>query len=456
MNEKKEFYKKLMALVLPIAFQQFMFAAVSASDALMLGFLSQDDLSAVSLAGQVQFVYNLFLIALTTGTTVLAAQYWGKKDSVAVEKVFAIVVRISMLISIAFFFATLFVPELLMKIFTPEDTLVKKGVIYLKMAAPTFLLTGISQIYLAIMKNIGNAFKSTVINATCMLLDVVLNALFIYGLWIFPTMGIAGAAFTTVVSRMVELTWILIDNGRKGDVHLHIKYVLHVHKMLHKDFWKYTLPVMGSQLVWGGGFSMYTVIMGHLGNDAVAANSIANIVKDLLVCICLGIAAGGGIVVGNELGKGALENAKLYGNRLIKMSLVSGIATGGILLCLSFLIVPLFNLSGQAASYLHIMLIMCSYYVAGKAINVTAVSGIFSSGGDTKFGFICDAITMWGVIIPLGFIGAFWLKLPVLVVYFILNSEEIVKLPMVLRHYKKYLWVKDLTRKSVDQSEVNA
>jgi Na+-driven multidrug efflux pump len=199
-------------------------------------------------------------------------------------------------------------------------------------------------------------------------------------------------------------------------------------------------------MVWGIGFTMYSVIMGHLGNDAVAANSIANIAKNLISSFCLGLGNGGSIIVGNVLGSGNLEEAKRYGGKVIKMAIVSGIITGSVLLALIPAILHFANLSEQATEYLKWMLVMCSYYLVGKSINATTIPGIFCAGGDSKFGFICDAITMWAVTVPLGFFTAFVLRLPVLAVYFVLTLDEIVKLPAVYRHYKKYGWVRDLTR----------
>ena len=218
---------------------------------------------------------------------------------------------------------------------------------------------------------------------------------------------------------------------------------------MKSDFWKYAVPIFGNQIVWGFGFTMYSVIMGHLGNDAVAANSIANIAKNLTSSFCMGIGIGGGIIVGNELGRGNLELAKSYGKRVCKMSVISGIITGCVLLALIPAIVHFTNLSEQASEYLKWMLVMCSYYLFGKSINATTIAGIFCAGGDSRFGFICDAITMWAVTVPLGMIAAFVLKLPVIAVYFFITLDEIVKLPAVFRHYRKYLWVKDLTRDSM-------
>lgn len=190
---------------------------------------------------------------------------------------------------------------------------------------------------------------------------------------------------------------------------------------------------------------MYSVIMGHLGTDAVAANSIANIVKNLAASLALGIGNGGSILVGNELGAGNLEKARIYGGKLCRISVKYGAASGLFLLIISPFVLYITDLSPQADRYLQWMLVMCTYYMIGRYVNGTTIAGIFCAGGDSRFGLLCDTVTLWCFTVPAGLIAAFWLKWPVLVVYFIINLDEIVKLPAVYRHYIKYKWMKDLT-----------
>ncbi len=446
-EQQNAFSKKLLTLVMPIAFQQFMLALVSASDALMLGMLTQDALSAVSLAGQITFVENLFFAAMTIGLSIFAAQYWGKQDRISVEKIFAYVMKTTAVVSFVFFLAGLCFPNALMRIFTNEQPLIDGGAIYLRTVSLSFFLTGISQIYLCTLKNTGKAAKSSVISSASVIINIVLNAVLIFGLFGFPKLEIAGAALATVIARAIEVIWCILETAKKDRIKLKSSYIVHDDKSLRHDFWKYTTPVLGNEIVWGVGFTMYSVIMGHLGTDAVAANSIANIVKNLVACFCLGLGSGGGIMVGNELGAGRLELAKEYGRKLCKLSIICGAVSGLFLLAISPLILAVTDLSDTATGYLRWMLVMCSYYMIGKSVNGTTITGIFSAGGDSKFGFLCDTITMWCVTVPLGMIAAFALKLPVLAVYFIVNLDEIVKLPAVYRHYKKYKWVKDLTVK---------
>lgn len=445
-SEKRIFYRKLWGLVFPIAIQNLMTALVSASDAFMLGFVSQTSLSAVSLATQIQFVHNLFMLALTIGATTLAAQYWGKGDTDSVEEILAIVLKISMAVSVVFFIATMFFSGFLMRIFTNDIRLIQAGIPYLRIVSVSYLFMGFSQIYLCIMKNSGRTAKSTIYGSVAVVINIGFNVIFIFGLAGFPAMGIAGAALATTVSRALELLLTIYENMHRSLVCVRLKYIRNSSKKLKKDFWHYTTPVLGNELVWGCGFTMFSVIMGHLGSDAVAANSVANILKNIIACVCNGIGIGAGIIVGNELGKGEMERATEYGNRLFKLAVFAGAVSGLILLAVSpVLRIFTGSLSAQAHSYLKNMMYICTYYMIGKSVNATVIAGVFCAGGDTKFGLKCDAVTMWVILIPIGMITAFVLKLPIMVVYFIISMDEIIKLPAVYRHYKKYNWVRNLT-----------
>lgn len=390
--DRREFRRKLTSLILPITFQQFMLAVVSASDALMVGAIGQDLLSAVSLASQITFVYNLFLMAMTIGTSMFAAQYWGKGDKDAVERILGIVLRSSMSVSFVFFFAATFFPGLLMRIFTTDPQLIHYGVQYLQIVGLTYLLCGISQVYLCIMKNSGLASMSMLISSAAALLNIILNAVLIYGFFGAPRMEAGGAAAATAIARGVELLWVLAELTKKGRIKIRFAYIRRPDQGLRKDFWHYTLPVQG-----------------------------------------------------NELGAGRLETAKAYGRKLCHIAVVSGILSGIFLLLLSPLVLEITDLSPQAEEYLRWMLAMCAVYMVGKYVNGTTIAGIFCAGGDSRFGFLCDAVTLWCFTVPVGLLAAFVFKWPVLAVYFIVNSDEIVKLPAVYRHYRKYKWLKDLT-----------
>lgn len=443
---KKEFRNKLLRLVVPISLQQLMLGLVSFTDAVMMGFLNQDSLSAVSLAGQVQFVFSLFVFAITGGVSILAAQYWGIQDKESVEKVLGIGMKMLFITALPFTLGALICPELLMRCFASDETLIKLGAEYLRAVSPSYLFIAISQAYLCIMKNCGNAAKSSIISSVSVALNILFNWLLIFGIGFFPRLEVEGAAIATVISRVVELIWTYIVMFRSDNVKLRMSHIIRNDRVLSSDFRKYTLPLLGNMLGWGIGFTMYSVILGHLGSDAAAANSIANIIKNLAICVNQGVASASGVMVGAELGRNRLDVAKKYGSKLCHASLICGIISGVIILCI-IPFIPLFKtITPVAQGYLRVMLVVSSYYVIGKAMNATIISGIFPAGGDSKFGLKCDTITMWCVTVPLGLICSLVFKLPVPLIYIIINIDEIIKLPAVYKHYKKYIWLKNLTR----------
>lgn len=442
-ERKRSLRKEIVRLALPIALQQFMTALVGACDAIMLGKLSQDAMSAVSLATQVTFVFNLFMFAFMAGENMFVAQYYGKGDYTGISQVFSLVTKICGCIAVVFLAGALFFPEQIMRILTNEETLIVLGSEYLRVIGISYVFSGIAQTFLAIMKNCGAVNMSTLINGVMVILNIVLNAVFIFGLSGFPKMGIKGAALATVLATVVQFLWSV------GYVLCRIRAVKFslrsCEKKLFGRFWQKAVPLLINNLAWGIGFSMYSVIMGHLGTDAVAANGIANISKNLVVCFCLGLGNAGSIIVGNRLGADRLQEAKEAGGTLTRTAIIAGIVSGLVLIALSPFITKMVDLTPTARGYLQKMLLICSYYIAGKSVNCMTIGGIFAAGGDSKFGMLCDSVTLWCITVPLGCICAFILKLPVMVVYFVLNLDEIIKLPVVYKHYKKYKWIKNLT-----------
>ena len=442
-ERKRSLRKEIVRLAFPIALQQFMTALVGACDAIMLGKLSQDAMSAVSLATQVTFVFNLFMFAFMAGENMFVAQYYGKGDYTGISQVFSLVTKICGCIAVVFLAGTLFFPEQLMRILTNEETLIVLGSEYLRVIGISYVFSGIAQTFLAVMKNCGAVNMSTLINGVMVILNIALNAVFIFGLSGFPKMGIKGAALATVLATVVQFLWSV------GYVLCRIRAVKFslrsCEKRLFGRFWQKAVPLLINNLAWGIGFSMYSVIMGHLGTDAVAANGIANISKNLVVCFCLGLGNAGSIIVGNRLGADRLQEAKEAGGTLTRTAIIAGIISGLVLIILSPFITKMVDLTPTARGYLQKMLLISSYYIAGKSVNCMTIGGIFAAGGDSKFGMLCDSVTLWCIIVPLGCICAFILKLPVMVVYFVLNLDEIIKLPVVYKHYKKYKWIKNLT-----------
>ncbi|MCR5790344.1 MAG: MATE family efflux transporter [Lachnospiraceae bacterium] len=444
--DNREFYQKLWQISLPIIIQSLMLASVAAADALMLGRIAQEEMTAVSLATQIQFIQNMFIFGITGAGSILGAQYWGKGDRDTMQMLFHIMLRTSGLLSLVFCMACELIPELLMHIFAHDQTLIAIGSTYLRIAGWSYLLTGVSQCYLALMKVTDHVKPSAWISSCAVISNIILNAVFIFGLLGVPRLQARGAALATTLSRVIELLLCIGLSFKEGYFQPVLSRLFERNKLLSRDFRKQCLPLMGGGLFWGVGFTSYTAIMGHLGVDAAAANSVSAVVRDLICCACNGIGNAAGIMVGNVLGAGDLERGKAYGTKLKNLSYVIGFASTALVLAVTPLVVNMVILSDTARSYLTGMMVIMAVYMIGRCVNTVTINGVIDGGGDTLFDMYSLAVCMWGVAIPLALLGAFVFHWPVLCVYACTCLDEVGKIPWVMIRFKKYKWVQNLTR----------
>ncbi len=413
----------------------------------MLVYLDQDQMSAVSLAAQAMFVLNIFLFAIVSGMSLFAAQYWGKGDIRSFEKIVGYSLKLAIPILLVFFGLGMFNPMGVMRIYTNDPVIIAHGIRYLRFVAFAYIFTGLAQLFENVLKNSGMVIWSTVISIAMVVFNVILNAVFIYGLLGAPKLESRGAALATTISSAIGCISALVLILAKKKIRIRIKDIIKTDLDMRKDFSKYSGPLLFNNISWGIGFTMISVIIGHLNSDVVAANAIAAVIKDLVSCFCFALAAGGAIVVGNELGAGNLKLGKEYGEKIFRISIISGIVLGVLTAASTPVVLRIVSLTSEAKYYLMWMLIMCSYYILGRSINSVVISGILAAGGDTKFGMICDTVTMWAFIVPIGAFLAFVVKIPVVWVCFFLYLDEMVKIPVVYWYYKRYHWVKNIVNK---------
>ena len=445
--DRGEFYGKLKKLALPIAFQSLMLAAVAAADALMLGGVEQNQMAAVSLATQVQFVQNMFVMSATAAGSILGAQYWGKGDRATMRRLFNLMLRWSGLISLLFFAACEIFPEGLMRLFSHDDPIIEIGSGYLRIAGFSYLLTGICECCLTTMKVTDHVGPSAWIPSGTVVLNILLNSVFIFGLLGAPRMEARGAALATTLSRVAELGFCVGLILRKDYVRPDLKRFFERQKELARDFRRQCLPLLGGGLFWGVGFTSYTAIMGHMGENAAAANGVAAVVRDLVCCACNGVGSAAGIMVGNELGAGNLEKGKAYGIKLKNISFVIGFASTALVLAVTPLLLHFMTkLEPEAKEHLTVMMIIMAVYMIGRCVNTVTINGVLDGGGDTLFDMYSLAVAMWGVAIPLAVLGAFVFHWPVPLVYACTCLDEVGKIPWVMCRFRKYKWVRNLTR----------
>ena len=445
-QEAKSFYKDLRNVVEPMAIQNLISSAVNSADVIMLGYIGQTAIAASSLAGNVAFILFMISTGLSSGLVMLGAQYWGKKDTEAIKTLLGIGLRICCSVEIIVACIAAFYPRILMLIFTKDSALIAEGCKYLRAASFSYVCLSFSQMFQAGFKSIERVKIVTITSTTSLFLNIGLNAVFIFGLLGVPKMGITGVGIATSIARFIEMIICFIYAGRQTDVKFSVSCVFRRNKLLTRDFFKYSLPAVGNELVWGSAFAMYSVIMGHLGEDIVAANSVVNTVRQLGSVLCFGMAYGGAIVVGKYMGAGDMAVAERNASRLARVTIFSGVLGAVLLICLYPVLPYIADLNETAAHYRNILLFINAYSLIGASINTVLICGIFRAGGDSKFGFVADTINMWCVSVPLGLLAAFVFKLPPLWVYFILFLDEFEKMPFVIHHYFKKGWLRNITR----------
>ncbi|MCR4676101.1 MAG: MATE family efflux transporter [Sphaerochaetaceae bacterium] len=446
MKLEKGFYRYVAVLTLPIVVQNILDSAVNMADVIMLNYVGQSSIAAVSLATQITNLFFWFLFGSGTGMTMLGSQYWGRGNTDAINRSLGISLRYSLIFSGISAFLCLVFPSFLMRIYTPDQELIELGSRYLRLFAPGILAWGVSYTFLAALRSTGRVAVCTLVETLALILNVGLNALFIFSF----RMGAAGVAAATALSRVIEMLVCFAISMRSRTVKIRLSYIFHTHRVLEKDFRKMCFPAIANDFTWGLAVSVFSLILGHRSSDAVAANAIIIVVRNLGCVLCYGVAGATGIILGQYLGAGKIREACDSSRALLVLSALTGALGGLLIYILTPFITSRANLTSTALSYLLFMLHVNSFYIIGTAVNTPLIAGVFRAGGDSRTGFWIDLFSMWVWAVPAGLIAAFVLKLDIKVVYLVLCTDELVKMPVCLKYFFSDKWAKNITRKDLE------
>lgn len=443
----KDLYVLTLKLALPIMIQNLINTLVNTADTVMLGYVGQSAMAASSLANQYTFLLFCTFFGMATATSVMVAQYWGKGDKIAIEKIIGLSGRFAIISSIVFTAISFLFPRQIMMVFTDSPETIAIGAEYLRVISISFFFMAITEVYVSALRSIGKVIFPSVVSVVSLCVNVVCNATFIFGLFGMPALGVTGVALGTVIARGVALI-ICIIYSFSCEIRFRIKYILSSAGLLTKDFVKICMPAIGNDLVWGLAATVFTAILGHMGDDIVAANAVAVMVVNIAAIAMRGFSGATTIVIGQTLGAGKIDDTKLYAKKLIILVLYVAVAGCLVIAAIRPLILNFYadKLSEMALYYLGIMIYMTTYRMIGEGINTTLICGCFRGGGDTTYGLIMDFIMMWLVIVPAMSIAAYVIKLPPIWVYFVMTLDEMIKMPIFFSHFFKYKWLKNITR----------
>lgn len=448
MLNRKDFMGYAFKLAFPIMIQNLIATLVNMADTIMLGYVSQTAMSASSLANQFTFILFCLYYGLAAGTSVLCAQYWGKGDRNTVERILGLAERLSVICSVIFFTISFLFPEMIMHIFTSSADTIGAGAQYLRVVSFSFLFMGFSQVFMSALRSIGKVVLPSVTYVVSLCVNVICNAAFIFGLFGLPKLGVTGVALGTVIARVTEVIICLIYSAASKDIRFRVKYLFMQSGILMRDFVRIAAPAVINDVAWSLASSAFAAILGHIGDDMVAANAVAIMVVNIGAIACRGFANATTIIVSQELGKNHIETAKVYGKRMLIITIFVALFGCVVMMAIRPLVISFYQdkLSETAISYLGSIMLMTTWRLLGEGINTCLICGCFRGGGDTKFGMITDTMCMWLIAVPLMAIAAFVLKLPPIWVYFVMTLDEFEKMPFVFYHYKKGNWTRNITR----------
>lgn len=424
----KEFYKRVLQISIPIAMQGLINVGVSMTDTMMLGSLGEITLSAASLANQFCFIFLIINFGLGGGAGVLSGQFWGKKDTVSINKVLSILIKASVSFALIFLFLAQVMPDKIMGIYTTEYEVLNQGVMYLKIVSLSFIFQGISTTVNILFRTVGTVKVALFASISSFFVNVFLNWVLIFGNLGAPKLGIEGAAIATLTARIIEFSVVSIyvlkiDKKLK----FKFKYIFNIDKELLKSYIKVGGPVLVSDLILALGLNMISVIMGRMGSDMVAANSISSVVLQFTNVFLLGVSNASGVITGNTIGEEKYNLAYERSITFLALSILLGIGSSIVIFVLKYIIIDFYNISDYTKSIAYQLMNSTSFLVLFTSVSTILTKGILRSGGDTKFLMIADVLFLWMVSIPLGYVAAIVLNLPPWIVLITLKIDEVIK-----------------------------
>jgi putative MATE family efflux protein len=448
-TKHKEFIPKLVAIASPIVLQNFLTSALNFVDVFMVGQLGEKEVAGVGIGNQIYFLFIMFVFSIATGAAVFTAQYWGKKDIKNIRSNLGISITFSLIVSTIFTLVVILFPEKLIRLFNNDPQVIELGAQYIKIIALSLLITSISIVYATILRSTENVKFPMVASLIGLATNTFLNYLLIFGKFGLPRLEVRGAAIATVIARSAEFIIILTFTYiRKYPVAAKLKEIFNYSKNMVKEFTKVWLPVMGQTVGWALGYSMYSVVYGHISTGAIAAYNIACSIERISLMLFMGLASACAIMVGNRIGASEEHKARDYSRNFIFLSAGFSIVIAVVLIIIRRYIVNFYNLSEQSNLYLYYLLLVMACVMLLKVMNILFQNGILRAGGDTLFSMINELGGIWVVGVPLAAVAAFILKLPVYYVMAIAATEELVKMIAGFYRFLSNKWIHNLTKQT--------
>ena len=450
------FLGKALKIACPVAMQGMLNTIVNLADTLMIGTLGETAIAAVGLANKVFFVFTLLVFGVVSGGGVLAAQYWGNHDVKNIRKVLGLGLMIALGGAFVFASAGLINPRGVMGIFTESEASIGLGASYLVIAVLSYPFTAVTNVYVAMLRAVGQVKVSVFTSCMAIITNIVLNFFFIFPEravilfgqeMIMPGLGlgVAGAAMATLSARVLEMiVLLLITYRKKWPVAARVSEMFGYSKAFIFQFFQTATPVILNEFMWGLGTTMYSLAYGRMGDEAVAAITIATTIQDIAVVLFQGLSAATAVILGNEMGAGTLKRAEKYATYFFLLQFLITLAGAAVIVAGRWQVIGLYRVTPQVAENVSRLILIFAAYMPAKMFNYVNVVGVLRSGGDTKMCLFLDTSGVWFIGVPLAFLGGLVWKLTICQVYALVMLEEIYKMILGYWRYRQKKWLRNL------------
>ncbi|SHH27790.1 MATE family efflux transporter [Thermosipho atlanticus] len=438
-------YRKIFKIALPIALQQFLFTSVNFVDTVMIGRLGEIPIAAVGLSNQFFFLYNLVLFGLVSGGAIFFAQFWGKRDEDGLARSSALTVISALAFSFIFFVLSFFTPQFVMRFYSPDPEVIAVGITYLKIVSFSYPIFAVSMVFSLVLRSIEKAIIPMYTTIVELMSNVFFNYVLIFGKLGFPKLGVEGAAWGTLIARVIGLTSLLIIiEVKRLPGRFNLYHVRRINKLFVKRYFHYTLPTIGNEFAWSFGMTMYSVVYAHMSTQVIAARNIMGTIEGFAYSFTFSVASAASVIVGNILGASEYEKAYEVSKKILKLAELVAVISGIITILVTFYAVNLFDVSDEIKNLVRITMIISMGFIPIKVFNGVNIVGFLRAGGDTRFSFAIEATTLWLLGVPLAVLSGLILNMSFPVVYLFTMSDEITKAIILLWRYKSKKWIKNV------------
>lgn len=418
-------------------------------DTVMLGQLGEVELSGASLGNQFGTIFMVLTFGIASGSNVLLSQYWGKGDTASIRSILSVMYRVTLALAVAFTLAGRFFSGPILSVFTKDAEVIRAGARYLSIVCFGYFLNGMTNVMLMTLRSVGTVGISLVVYTVSLFCNTFLNWVLIFGKLGFPALGMVGAAIATVIARAIEFIIALVYVlGFERKIRYTIGDFLRYDKTFVRDFTVVVAPVLLNELFWSLGNSMLLVVMGRMGRDFVTANSITQITTQFTQVFIVGLSNAAAVIIGNSIGAGERQRTWDLARCIMVVGTVFGLAAGGLLLLLRGPVISLYRIPEATKLLTAQVMAAAAVVTVYQSLALVGLMGVLRGGGDNRFVLIIEAVTLWAVAIPGGFIAGLWLGWPAPAVYLILKSDELIKIVIGTHRIFGGKWIRDVTRQA--------